>query len=179
MNNVLVVLENNRISLYWLDKKTEWDIGRKFRNNSPDISYIGKTVSRKHGMLRSIDGYWFYMDNNNKNGTVHNGKCIKAGLGGRVKPVMLNDGDTLIFGTRNNTSITCATSWAVFLENGFEGECRIMDTRATDRFGFTEGGRKEEIMKPQPGTVIKRESGMAIYMGDITYLFGEMQLTIA
>ena len=45
-----------------------------------------------------MDGIWFYMDENPKNGTIRNWKKLSSGLHGRVKPVMVSPGDVFVFG---------------------------------------------------------------------------------
>ena len=98
MGSILVVLENNCQQTYKLDEKPRWEVGRPYKENQPDIKLYSTTVSRKHGSFQNIDGFWFYIDNHKINGTAYNGRFIDAGIRGRVKPVMLKDGDELIFG---------------------------------------------------------------------------------
>lgn len=33
------------------------------------------------------------------------------------------------------------------------------------------------VNRPEKGTVIEKENGIAIYMGDVTYLAGDMEMT--
>lgn len=97
-NNLLIVSENERTHVYDLDTRSKWEVGRPYKEIDPDIKFYGKSVSRKHGRLQNIDGFWFYLDTNRKNGTRYNGKLIEPGINGRIKPVMLEDGDILEFG---------------------------------------------------------------------------------
>lgn len=101
MNSVLIVSENDKTSRYRLDEKDIWEVGRPFKEINPDIKLYSKSVSRRHGAFRNVNGYWFYIDNNRKNGTTYNGNRIETGIGGRVKPIMLKDGDELVFGGGN------------------------------------------------------------------------------
>lgn len=176
MNNTLVVLENSRINTYLLDQKEKWCLGRPSKDNDPDIKLLTASVSRNHGELRCIDGYWFYVDSYRKNGTVYNGKPLVAGLGGRAKPIMLNDGDTLLFGTKNENSISLSAPWAIFIRQGFEDRYTTIDTKGIRQLNLAKGEETESIKEPKPGTVIKRDDGMAIYMGNVTYLFGDMRI---
>lgn len=96
--NSLVIIESGQIITYALDEKDAWEIGRPTKNNNPDIKMHSPTVSRKHGRFHKMDGIWFYLDYNGKNGTVYNHKHLSAGIGGRIKPVLLSDGDTFVFG---------------------------------------------------------------------------------
>ena len=98
MRNVLVVSENGRQQTVELDARNIWEVGRPYKDNSPDIKLYTTTVSRKHGSFQNIDGIWFYIDNHRRNGTAYNGRLIDVGINGRVKPVILKDGDELIFG---------------------------------------------------------------------------------
>lgn len=179
MNNVLIVIENKKINLYALDEREMWKVGRPHKDNVPDIQLTDHSVSRKHGVFQCIDGYWFYIDNNKKNGTVCNGKHIEAGYGGRIKPVMLKDGDTFVFGCNTDASINQTTSWAIYLSQGYDAGCRVADTSGVNTVVLTDGEETESISNPKTGTVVKHSQGMAIYMGDITYLLGSMRIATA
>ncbi|MCM1186519.1 MAG: FHA domain-containing protein [Lachnoclostridium sp.] len=96
--NNFIVIENGQLTVYPLDDKIAWEIGRVSKENRPDIILHSTTVSRKHGRFQNVDGVWFYLDYNGKNGTVYNQKHITSGLNGRVKPVVLKDGDVFVFG---------------------------------------------------------------------------------
>lgn len=113
-NNKLIVIENGEISTYSLDDKLQWNIGRPSKENNPDIKLYSTTVSRKHGSFKNMDGIWFYLDGNGKNGTVYNKKRIKPGLNGRIKPIMLSDGDVLVFGGGEENAINNKIPRAVF-----------------------------------------------------------------
>ena len=78
MNN-LIVIENGMLSTYQLDDKNVWEVGRTCKDNVPDIKFHSSTVSRKHGRFQNMDGVWFYIDGNGKNGTVYNDKKNQKG----------------------------------------------------------------------------------------------------
>lgn len=96
--NNLIIIENGQLTSYMLDDKNVWEVGRPSKENIPDIKLHSATVSRRHGKFQNLDGEWFYLDYNGKNGTVYNQKHIRPGINGRVRPVMLEDGDLFVFG---------------------------------------------------------------------------------
>ena len=175
-NNMLIMIENGQLNTYLLDDKLTWEVGRPSKNNSPDIKLYSATASRKHGSFQNMDGIWFYIDYNGKNGTVHNGKKIQLGLHGRVNPKMLSDGDILIFGGGEEAVIDAKTIWAMYTTKQFMGEWRTLDTKGYENLIVADRDKNERISHPPKGTVIKRENGMAIYMGDITYLIGDIHI---
>ena len=103
--NNLIIIENGQLTSYVLDDKKIWEIGRPSKENMPDIRLHSATVSRKHGKFQNVDGVWFYLDYNGKNGTVYNKKHITPGLKGNRKPIILNDGDTFVFGGGEEESL--------------------------------------------------------------------------
>ena len=175
--NNLIVIENGQIRSYLLDDKLVWDVGRASKDNMPDIRLHSITVSRQHGRFQNIDGMWFYLDKNGKNGTVYNGKHITAGIRGRIKPITLNDGDILIFGGGEQPVINSRTIWAMFSEYSFDDRWRVEDTKGLVRLSFSDGSSMTRLDRPKKGTVIKKEDGMAIYMGDVTYLAGDIAVS--
>lgn len=174
--NCLVVIENGKLTTYLLDNKISWAVGRSSKENMPDINLHSLTVSRQHGFLRNIDGIWFYVDGMGKNGTVYNGKHIKPGLRGNVKPITMNHGDILIFGGGEEPIINSKTIWAMFLERTFDENWRVEDTKGYISLSFTCGNQTTVYEKPAKGMVIEKENGIAIYMGNITYLIGDMEV---
>ena len=124
-----------------------------------------------------MDGIWFYVDRMGKNGTVYNGKHVTPGLRGRVKPITLNNGDILIFGGGENPVINSKTIWAMFSERKFDERWRVEDTKELSRLSFTDGNQSTVYEEPVKGTVVEKENGIAIYMGDITYLVGDIAVT--
>lgn len=176
-NNNLIVIENGQINTYLLDDKLQWNVGRPSKENKPDIKLYSSTVSRKHGSFRNVDGIWFYVDGNSKNGTVYNKKRIKSGLNGRVKPVMLSDGDILVFGGGDEEVINSATIWTMFSNRDFDKLWRVADTKGYEEVTFMEGTKEIRYRKPDRGLVVTMENGIAIYMGDITYLSGNVEIS--
>jgi pSer/pThr/pTyr-binding forkhead associated (FHA) protein len=170
--NNLIVIENGQLVSYALDDKLVWDVGRPSKDNMPDIRLHSATVSRRHGRFQNIDGMWFYYDKNGKNGTVYNGARMKQGIRGRVRPVALKDKDVLIFGGGEEAVINSRTIWALFSEKTFGGPWRVEDTKGLTKLTFSDGEQRTMFEKPGKGTVIEMSGGMAIYMGDITYLTG-------
>ncbi len=94
----IVITEKNESREVSLNDKTEWLIGRVSSASKPDIPLTTATVSRKHGRFVNCMGIWYYYNCCCKNNTFINGKLIKPGIGGRIRPVMLKDGDELLLG---------------------------------------------------------------------------------
>lgn len=178
MENQLIVIENGKLSAYALDDRLKWTVGRPTPDNIPDISFHCSTVSRRHGEFRNMDGLWFYLDHLGKNGTVCNGNHIGKGINGKVKPVMLKDGDVLIFGGSNEANINSKTVWALFCSHVYEGGWRVVDTKRHSRLKFSDGRMEYAFTEPEKGMVLENEDGMAIYMGDVTYLAGRMRIVL-
>lgn len=176
-NNNLIVIENGQISTYPLDEKLQWDIGRPSKENKPDIKLYSTTVSRKHGCFRNMDGIWFYLDGNGKNGTVYKKRKIRAGLNGRVKPIMLSDGDVLVFGGGEEEVINSTTIWTMFTCRDLDTLWRISDTKGYQEIVFRDGRKEIRYRRPNKGTVVEMEDGLAIYMGDVTYVSGNIEIT--
>lgn len=177
-NNVIVIA-NGFANIYELDDKNIWTVGRPTENDNSDIEIKVKTVSRKHGILKNIDGIWFYIDDDNKNGTTVNGKQVKTGMGGRKRPVMLSDGDTLIFGGRGEHVINEKTGWMYFTNINYGNEIQKIDTKDLKHIIFDLSGKKEEFNSPSIGTVVRSKDGIGIYMGDITFLIGKISISLA
>lgn len=174
--NSLVVIENGQLNIYCLDDKVKWEVGRPSNENIPDIKLHSTTVSRQHGCFKNTNGYWYYIDGLGKNGTVYKGKRIMPGLSGKAKPIGLNNGDVLIFGGGEEPVINSKTVWVLFVEKALEEKWRVEETKYLKRVIFTDGERTEEYVSPAKGTVVELENGIAIYMGNITYLIGNIWL---
>lgn len=172
--NSLIVIENGQLTTYSLDDRVMWKVGRPSKENMPDIKLHSATVSRQHGCFQNMDGIWFYVDRMGKNGTVYNGRHITSGIGGRVKPITMSDGDILIFGGGEKPVINSKTIWAMFLEHTFNERWRVEDTKGLRKLTFTDGNQSTVYEEPEKGTVVEKENGIAIYMGDITYLVGDI-----
>lgn len=178
--NSLIVIENGILTTYELDNKNTWELGRTSKDNVPDIRLHTLTVSRKHGTFQNTDGVWFYLDHNGKNGTVYNGNHIDPGLKGRVRPVMLSDGDVFVFGgSKEEAVINGKTVWAMFMSHSLEDCWRVVDTKGLEEMGFDDGHSVSRFHNPDKGTVVEKDYGIGIYMGDVTYLNGDMELTRA
>lgn len=175
MNN-LVVIENGNINNYELDDKEIWNVGRPTKSNAPDIGMNIPTISRKHGLFRRIDGLWFYVDASGKNGTVYKNKKIKKGLNGNVRPVMLKDGDTFVFGGDETAVICDNTVWAMFYSKSSSNYWKKIDTAGANKLNFSNGQLDTECSNLVKGTVIKLGNDMAVYMGDATYVSGNMKI---
>ena len=174
--NQLVVIENGQLTVYNLDDKLVWNVGRPTKDNKPDISFYIPTVSRKHGSFQNMDGMWFYLDKKGKNGTVYNEKYVEGGLGGRSKPITLKHGDIMIFGGAREAVISSKTIWSLFLEYNFGSKWKVEDTKGLKRLEISDGKQTTILQQPQKGTVIEKEEGIVIYMGDISYMNGSVQI---
>lgn len=172
--NSLVVIENGQLTTYSLDDRVTWEVGRPSKENIPDIKLHSATVSRKHGRFQNMDGVWFYIDRLGKNGTVYNGKHVIPGIRGKAKPITMNHGDILIFGGGEEAVINSKTIWAMFCERKLDEGWQVEDTKGLSRLSFTDGKQCTVYEAPAKGTVIEKEDGIAIYMGDITYLMGDI-----
>lgn len=176
IGNNLTVIENGKISTYMLDDRLEWEIGRPSKDNQPDIKLYSTTVSRKHGKFQNMDGIWFYLDYSGKNGTVYNNKHIDKGRNGRVKPLMLSDGDIFVFGGGAEASLNYKTIWAMYSTHYYSGNWRVEDTKDWQHFVFRDDEQRLEYDGIERGQVICTEHGIAIYMGSVTYLTGNIEL---
>ena len=174
--NKLVIIENGKLRCVSLDDKLEWKVGRVSENNVPDIKLHSATVSRRHGKFQNMDGDWYYIDLKGKNGTVYNEKHIGGAGSKRIKPVLMKNGDIFIFGGGEDPVINSKTVWALYTTNFTDPHWRIEDTRGMEIVAFSAGGGQVKMECPKKGTVIELEGGMAIYMGDITYLTGNMKV---
>lgn len=117
----LVVLEERKIRNYDLGKRHKWTFGRECPENYPDIAVYSPIVGRKHGEFLCINEEWFYIDQGSRNGTWHNGKKISLGLNGKVRPVMLNDGDILRVDADNLDTPDGRGIWIFFTTTNIAG----------------------------------------------------------
>lgn len=174
--NYLVIIENGKIISYELDNRNIWNLGRPSPNNDPDIKLHTATVSRKHGKFQNMDGIWFYLDYGGKNGTVYNHKHIEPGLKGNVKPILLEDGDVFVFGGGDKEVINCKTVFGLFLTRGFDERWRVVDSKDYSKIEFISESGTTTLDHPDKGTVIEKNDGVAIYMGSLTYVIGNMEV---
>ena len=87
-----------------------------------------------------------------------------------------DDGDVFIFGGGEEAVINSKTIWALYTTHSIDGRWRIEDTKGMTEFTFCDGSQVIKVEKPMKGTVIRRDFGIAIYMGDITYLSGNIRV---
>jgi pSer/pThr/pTyr-binding forkhead associated (FHA) protein len=173
-SNNLIIIENKNLTEYHLDNRNVWEIGRVTKQNTPDIRLHSGTVSRKHGKFENVDGVWFYFDYNSKNGTVYNGVRITNVYGSLIRPIILNDGDTLIFG--GGAVIDERTVFGLYTTEMFDGGWRAVDTKGCTNVRVVDSDGKVVVRNPKKGTVVKNEGGIAICMDDLTYISGKLQL---
>lgn len=176
--NQLILIENGLLTSYCLDDRQSWELGRGSADFHPDIRLHTMTVSRKHGRFQNIEGCWYYVEYGVKNRTKHNDKFIRRGLGGRVRPVMLQSGDAFLFGGGENGTLDSKTAWALFSDRCWDDHWRVVDTRNAELLTFSDGSDVTRLDHPQKGTVIEQRDGMGIYMGDLSYLYGNTELQI-
>lgn len=170
--NNLIVIENGRLQTYALDDRPVWEVGRAAGEHVPDIRLHAATVSRCHGKFKNMDGEWYYVDQKGKNGTVYNKKHLAPGPGGRLKAICLKDGDTFVFGGGETAVINSRTVWAMYVREALPDSWRVEDTKGMECMVVTDGADSVRLEHPARGTVIRLQQGMAIYMGDITWLTG-------
>lgn len=72
------------------DNGGELVIGRSSQN--ADVIVKNKTISRRHALLKRVDGSWLFGDLGSSNGSWVNGVAVKAGY------VVLNAGDEIVIG---------------------------------------------------------------------------------
>ncbi len=176
MGNKLIVVSDGNLREYNLDEKSEWKVGRITPQRMPDIPFNTATVSREHGEFRNVEGVWFYIDAYAKNGTMHNNKYVKRGIGNRVKPILLNDGDIFIFGGGQKPVLNSKSAWAMFYTQDVEGDWRVVDTEGIDKIKLEYNGIITEFSYPPKWTVFKSNNGYAVYIGNNMYLIGSINL---
>ena len=157
--NHLLVIEQGKTYIYNLDERPVWEVGRPSKDVAPDICLNVHTVSRRHGSFQNMDGNWFYIDRNGKNGTTCRGKKVGTGIGGRTKPVLLKDGDVLVFGGGEKGVVCDKTALAVFCTHRIDSSIKV-DTKKDD--------------EADVGTVIKSDDGLTVVMGDYSYIIEYM-----
>lgn len=120
----LVVLERGTISYYDLESKPRWLMGRATSSNIPDIPLSSPIASRIHGEFVMIDNQWFYFDLKSRNGTLHNGTKIRSGMNGRIRPIMLENGDILQIDRSKTDRTDPRGIWMLFSTESISGEWR-------------------------------------------------------
>ncbi len=176
--NRLIIIEKGQLTSYVLDDKNRWEIGRASKDNHPDIKLHAATISRKHGCFQNEDGIWFYTDYNGKNGTALNYHHINPGLNGSRRPKMLKDGDVFLFGGSEVPIVDHQTVWALYTINRIDDSWRIVDTKGCQKITYKSGSEEIELCEPVIGKVTRTEEGMGIYMGDFTYVAGDIEVVV-
>ncbi len=174
-----IVIENGIYTEYRLDNRIEWEVGRAAGQIRPDIVMHPRTVSREQGKLRNVDGIWFYLQHRKTNVTFRNGEQITEGVGGMVKPQVLEHGDVMIFGAGSEPVINSKTVWTLFLERRPEGAYREEYIGDLQKICVKSGTEQHVYGRPAPGNVIETEQGLAICMGEMAYLLGDISVTKA
>lgn len=89
---------------------------------------------------------------------------------------MLSDGDVFLFGGAEGAAMNCKTIWAMFTNRPYEEEWKVVDTQGSESITLTDGTNcicEEHLYK---GMVIEETGGVGIYMGDFTYLIGNIRI---
>ena len=89
---------------------------------------------------------------------------------------MIKDGDIFIFGGGEEAVINSKTIWAFYTTRSIDQRWRVEDTKGMTELVFCDDSQVTKVENPVKGMVIQRDFGIAIYMGDITYLSGNMRL---
>ena len=175
--NTLIVIQNGQLKEYCLDDKPVWTVGRPTPENTPDIKLLSKTVSRKHGTFKASNGIWFYSDEYSTNGTKYNGKKMKLNSFKRKIPVILNDGDVFIFGSprKDFSDLT----WALYSRLAFTDSWQVIYSKGYSALEFSLADEKIMFDKPEIGTHMKNNGGIAIYMGDKTFVTGNIKVSLS
>lgn len=176
MYNTLIVIDNYEMKEIHLDDRKSWTIGRNTENNAADIPIKSHRVSRKHGKFICESGIWFYYDTNSMNGTIYNGNKILPGLGGRINPVMLSDGDYLVYGGGDKAVVDLSIAWAFFFSQMKETKWRKKETYLLSKIKLTDGEKTYALDYSERGKVIRNDNGIAIYMGAVTFMTGKFRL---
>ena len=168
----LIIIEQAKLTVYHLDDKVSWEIGRASREGSPDIELVTPTISRPHGNFKNKGGLWLYSDYCKLNGTTHNGILLTPNNNHKL----LEDGDVLIFGGHGNAVINSQTVWAIYLNRQMDDACCVVNTSKDKVLRFTDGSTVTKFVRPEKGTVVDKGMGLGIYMGELTYLLGNIRL---
>ena len=106
----ILAVEEDRLHALPLTEQRPYTIGRA----DADLLLQSAVVSRTHGTLLPVDGLWFYCDAGSTNGTLKNARPIKPGMGGRLHPVLLQQGDVLQIRARSTPEIPGV--WMLYLD---------------------------------------------------------------
>ena len=89
---------------------------------------------------------------------------------------MLENGDVFVFGGGEEERIGCKTVFGLFSTKSFDSDFRTVDSKGYDKLEFKSGTKTSCFSSAKKGFVLEEEEGIAIYMGDLTYLSGKMEL---
>lgn len=176
IENYLIIIEKGVLTTYCLDNRLVWEMGRGTKENIPDIRLNCATVSRKHGRFQNMDGIWYYVDGYGKNGTTRNGIYLEPGLRGRVKPIELEPGDRFIFGSGKTNIINDNSVWGMYINTCVEGDWKVVNTDNREVINIIDKDKIIPMINSTKGTVYNSDNGMAIYMGEVTYLYGDFDI---
>ena len=177
MTHTLLIFENDTIRSIAFDEKDSWEVGRPTKDNHPDIALNSPTISRHQGRFLKQDMFFFYGDHAAKNATYRNDALLKPGLGGKIKPVMLEPGDQLIFGGSSSTGHGAHAIVTLFIDRPvIEETWRIYETEPYHEFVFSYGKESKTKKDPKGTKVVQLHEGFAIIMGNKTYMNGKIDL---
>ena len=168
----LIIIEQDKFKMYRLDDKVSWEIGRASKDGVPEIELVTPTISRPHGIFKNKGGIWLYSDYCKLNGTTCNG--IPFTLSNNRK--VLEDGDVFVFGGHGSSVVNSQTVWGMYLKRELGDLYFAIDTSREKVLRFTDGETTTKFVRPEKGTVADKGKGVGIYMGDYTYLFGDIWL---
>ncbi len=89
IGSVVLLIDGQKVIV--TDNGGEIVIGRSSQN--ADVIIKNKTISRRHALLKRVDGSWLFGDLGSSNGSWVNGVAVKAGY------VVLNAGDEIVIGS--------------------------------------------------------------------------------
>lgn len=170
--NRLVVIQKDELSVYRLDDKKVWSVGRGASNCKPDIALKSPTISRPHGTFENIDGIWVYTDEHSLNGSAYNGSPMTEP--GDCK--FPEDGDVFVFGGGEKALVNEWTVFALFLCRELSEDYCVEDTSKDEVLVFVGDEEERKFVRPEKGTVADFGTGIGIYMGERTYLLGNVSL---
>ena len=174
--NKLILVGKNGIESYVLDYKEKWEIGRPSRNNKPDIALYSPVISRKQGYFQNVNGVWFYVDYDSKNGTIYNGQKVEKGFNGNRKPKLIDDGDTFIFGGGDGKKLSDKNIFGLYVTNDLGDNWEIIDVSKYSKIKFEMKEGINVIKKTDDIFFLKRDSAIAIDIGDIVYKIGDIEV---
>ena len=64
----------------------------------------------------------------------------------------------------------------MFVTKSLDGDWRVVDSKGYEKLQIISGEGSITMNVPAKGFVMERETGIAIYMGDLTYLIGDIEV---